>query len=660
MGVVYRMRHIRLDRVDAVKLIAPQHAEDPDFRARFERESRVAAGLEHPHVVQIYHAGEENGSLYLAMRYVHGTDLRAELKRYRRLGVQRAVEIVRQVASALDAAHRIGLVHRDVKPANVLLSRRNGHDHAFLTDFGLTKDLSSRGRETRTGAMVGTTGYIAPEQVKGAPLTPRADIYALGCVLYHLLSGHVPYPREMELAAAVAHVNEPVPSLSDASEELALRFDPVVRIAMAKDPADRFATAGSLAEAARIAAGLAPAMGASESSPTLLVTGPPGAVEPQNGAPASDETELTMLPPPAGRAAPSSAPSAERDPTLLVKTTVGRSDGLQDPSRQDGRPPRRSRRWVRWALVALLGAAIAAGVVVLILRPHHQPVSRPPGRGPRWRTLPGLPVPLEDVGVAAYKGAVWVVGGQTGSAAKPDNRVWIYRPGAAKWRPGPALPVHLDDPAVVANNHSLYVLGGWTGKRTSDQTWVLNKPNGDWSRYIPLPDPRSAGAAAWDGTRIVFGGGDYKGEQSNVWAVQGKRWIRIGLLARPREHLTAAANTTYESVWFIGGTDQKGDVSYPDVDIAAGYVVRPGQPVPPINGAAAVPVGSGFCVLGGYRNGFVLGQVYCRDAGIGLPPFSPGRSKLGATILDGTIYAIGGHTADAVVGTKTVQAIKVP
>src|SRR5262245_1114766 len=202
MGVVYRARHLRLDRIDAVKVIAPQHAESSEFRARFERESRIAAGLEHSHVVQIYHAGEEDDRLYLAMRYVHGTDLRSELKRYGRLDVWRAVEIVRQVASALDAAHEIGLVHRDVKPANVLLSRRDGRDHAFLTDFGLTKDLSSRERETRTGIVVGTTGYISPEQVRGAPLTPRADVYSLGCVLYHLLSGSVPYPRELELAAA--------------------------------------------------------------------------------------------------------------------------------------------------------------------------------------------------------------------------------------------------------------------------------------------------------------------------------------------------------------------------------------------------------------------------------------------------------------------------
>jgi hypothetical protein len=242
--------------------------------------------------------------------------------------------------------------------------------------------------------------------------------------------------------------------------------------------------------------------------------------------------------------------------------------------------------------------------------------------------------------------------------------VWVYRPGGTRWSPGPTLPIGLDDPAVVSDGPHLYVLGGWTGQQTSDKTFVLNSPNGSWHPYVPLPQPRSAGAAAWDGTRIVFGGGDYKGPHNDVWALppNGTQWLRLKRgLARSREHLTAAANTTYESVWFIGGSDQKGAVSYSDVDISTGYTVRSGAALArPVQGGAAVPVRTGFCVLGGFRGGFVLGEVQCRTTGVTFPNFKPGRSKLGAAILNHWIYAVGGHTGTNVAGSTIVQAIKVP
>jgi serine/threonine protein kinase len=200
---------LRLYQVHALKVITPELAEDLAFCSRFERESRVAAQIEHPNVIAIHYAGDEDGRLYLAMKFIEGTDLRAELVRCGRFEPERAVEIVSQVASALDAAHACGLVHRDVKPASVLLSARDGGDYAYLTDFGLTKHLESRGRETRTGMFVGTTDYIAPEQVSGGELDRRADVYSLGCVLYELLPGRVPYPRDNEIATATAHLNEP-------------------------------------------------------------------------------------------------------------------------------------------------------------------------------------------------------------------------------------------------------------------------------------------------------------------------------------------------------------------------------------------------------------------------------------------------------------------
>src|SRR3954453_14761251 len=200
MGVVYRATHLALNRPVALKLIAPELAEDEGFRTRFKQESMTAASIDHPNVIPIYHAGEEDGRLYITMRYVEGTDLRALITERGKVDPVYAAQIVSQVAAALDAAHARGLVHRDVKPANVLIAGGNGQPHAYLTDFGLTKQATSTGGLTKTGMVVGTLDYIAPEQVQGRSVDARADVYALGCVLYQALTGNVPFPRETEPA----------------------------------------------------------------------------------------------------------------------------------------------------------------------------------------------------------------------------------------------------------------------------------------------------------------------------------------------------------------------------------------------------------------------------------------------------------------------------
>jgi len=182
MGVVYRALHLALERVVALKLIAPAFAGDEDFRARFVRESRAAASIEHPNVIPIFSAGEEQDVLYISMRFVEGHDLRRLIQAEGRLEAPRAARIVAQVAAALDAAHERGLVHRDVKPANVLLT---GADHVFLTDFGLIKRVDGDATQlSRTGGLVGTAGYVAPEQIRGERVDARTDVYSLGCVLY--------------------------------------------------------------------------------------------------------------------------------------------------------------------------------------------------------------------------------------------------------------------------------------------------------------------------------------------------------------------------------------------------------------------------------------------------------------------------------------------
>src|SRR4051812_46991754 len=247
MGVVYKAVHLALERVVALKLIAPALAGDPDFRARFVRESRAAASIEHPNVIPIYWAGEEQDVLYISMRWVEGRDLRRLIHAEGALEPRRAARIVAQVAAALDAAHERGLVHRDVKPANILLT---GEDHAYLTDFGLIKRVDSDAtRLSTTGGLVGTAGYVAPEQIRGERVDARTDVYSLGCVLFHALTGRGPFAAAGEGAILVGHLQEPPPSTGDAA------FDKVIARALAKDPHDRYPSAGDLGRAALAAAG---------------------------------------------------------------------------------------------------------------------------------------------------------------------------------------------------------------------------------------------------------------------------------------------------------------------------------------------------------------------------------------------------------------------
>ena len=246
MGVVYRATDLTLDRPVALKLIAPSFAMDPMFRARFERECRLAAAIDHPHAVELFHAGEQDVLLYVTMRYIEGTDLRVLLHGAGRLELLRAVTIVDEVAGALDEAHRVGLVHRDVKPANVLIASSKGRERAFLTDFGVSKQRTVLSELTGTGLAIGSADYMAPEQAQGAEVDGRADVYSLGCVLYQSLTGAVPYDRESDLDKLWAHAHDPPPDLRDVRPDLPSRLGEVLARAMAKDPADRPGTAGEL------------------------------------------------------------------------------------------------------------------------------------------------------------------------------------------------------------------------------------------------------------------------------------------------------------------------------------------------------------------------------------------------------------------------------
>jgi serine/threonine-protein kinase len=258
MAVVYQATDLRLGRTVALKLLAPELARNDVFRQRFVRESQAAAAIDHPHIVPVFEAGEADGILYIAMRYVRGCDLGALLDRQGRISLEAACRIAAQVASALDAAHAHGLVHRDVKPGNVLVADGIDADHpehAYLTDFGLTKKSLSLTGLTSVGQFVGTLDYVAPEQVSGRPVDGRCDQYSLACLVHELLTGAPPFRREEDLAVLWAHLHEPPPRVTANRPDLPARADEVMATALAKSPQDRYATCLDFVHALRDCAG---------------------------------------------------------------------------------------------------------------------------------------------------------------------------------------------------------------------------------------------------------------------------------------------------------------------------------------------------------------------------------------------------------------------
>ncbi len=358
MGVVYRATQLALDRPVALKAMAPQLAEDLGYRERFQRESHLAASIDHPNVIPVYEAGELDGTLYLIMRWVDGTDLRELLSSSGRLSPARAVRLLRPVASALSAAHRRGLVHRDIKPANVLLARGEDDEgeHVYLTDFGIARRTTGERAVTRTGVLVGTLDYTAPERIEGGTGTPASDIYAFGCMLFEVLTGHVPFERPTELMMMHAHLNDPVPSVRDEVPGVPERLDQIVARAMAKRPEDRFASAAELASA------LARALEEAQTGEVEFRRRLERAELP------TDETEVERVeptrtdpPPTAPRTGVEPPAVGAPEPEPAEPATV-----IHDPSAAMPPPPRPRRRspWVLAAPVALIAAA---GIAIALL-----------------------------------------------------------------------------------------------------------------------------------------------------------------------------------------------------------------------------------------------------------------------------------------------------
>jgi YVTN family beta-propeller protein len=467
MGVVYKATQLDLQRPVALKLIASPLLHDASFRERFKREAQLAASIDHPNVIPVHETGEIEGALFIAMRFVEGTDLAGLIAHEGALEPARAVRIVAQAAAALDAAHARGLVHRDVKPANVLIG---ADEHVYLTDFGLTKHAGEGAGLTKTGMFVGTLDYSAPEQIRGEPSDHRADVYALGCLLYHTLTGRPPYERDSDVARMYAHLNEPPPVPSAVASGVPAALDAVVQTAMAKDPDARFASAGELGSAATAAlAPVTPQRTAPRRRPVLgavlaalLATGLVAAALAATGIlPGGDEPAA----PPAPTATPTPTPTATPTPDApqpAASIEVGK--GPDDLTVDDA-----GSVWVTNARDDTLTRIDADSGKVI-----------------------GDPIPAGDDpdGVVAEKGAVWV------ASAKGDE-VLRFEAGEDATVPGGTIPVG-DLPEGISLGRQL--------------VWVANIRAGTVNR-IDRASPAVVGAPIGVGrhpTGIFVGG-------SNVW-----------------------------------------------------------------------------------------------------------------------------------------------
>jgi serine/threonine protein kinase len=568
MAVVFRARDERLNRLVALKIMTPAMGSDDMFRQRFIRESRAAAAVDDPHIIPVYEAGEVGQVLFIAMRFVQGGDVRSLLRREGPLPPEWVASIVSPVASALDAAHAVGLVHRDVKPANILLDRRPGRpEHVYLSDFGLSKSAEVSLGLTAAGQFLGTPDYTAPEQIEGLPVDGRTDQYALACAVFELLTGQAPFHRSESFAAIWAHLHKPPPSLTERRPELPPAANAVMAKALAKAQVDRYPTCWEFADALRDALGLESYHLGSSSDPGLSRTGPrgmtsaPPAPAPRPGSapgpaadgpvpPPGEDTEASAVyadrPPTAARhpgwpaaqdeastpddqaTDPGRAVGPEHRPVSPEDRPVTPDDSAGDQNEEDPSPPRQPPG------------------------PARQTAGLPPARPASSRTKPGRPgqrrsvrgsrpgltrggrrrgrrrttfLTLIGAGVLGMAGAAVVL-------TMVLNKILVPTPGgheidASAWSRAYGPPQVAGMLSSVAFNPNGKVLaagasGGQSGSQAKGTTYLLNVSSGN--RITKLRPGGGAEAFSPDGTMLATAGGP-RNSAAYLWNMNGDSWV---------------------------------------------------------------------------------------------------------------------------------------
>ena len=613
MGVVYRATQLRLDRRVAVKAIVPEMATDAAYRARFQRESRLAASIEHPNVLPVYEAGEfADGSLYLVMRWVEGIDLGSWLREQGRLQARRAVELLAPVARALDAAHTRGLVHRDVKPANVLISHPgvDGREHVYLTDFGIARATEVDHALTRTGVFVGTLAYAAPERIAGEPGGAASDIYSLGCVLFEALTGHLPYVRTSELEMMHAHLHDPAPAARVEVGAMPTQLDEVIRVAMSKDPSERFGSAAEMANAmdaalvetasARETTEHAPAIGTyvtplrrRRALWTLVGLGIAGltglVIALASGGPGPGHTTtagvghvggLGAAPLPASvRVVTIAQLAAAQEPGAVAP--LGHDTVAAEPARDriviihaDGRPP--SEIAVGLGPSAL--ATDAAGRVWVVDSGSRDVRVIDPGS---HRTLSTIPAGPDPVAIALGGGFAWVADARSNEVSKIDLRT--------RQPSGRAIATGGTGASAIAYD----ALGTvWVANRDSSDVTAIRAGHARTPQYVAgRPDSITSSAGAWVGT------------ESSAIVHLDEAGQRVGSpLALHAGHVLVSA--VGSAVWALT-TDDATLTLLPATGPRAGHA-RIRRSLSPAETPAHLNCASGVCVVSDARTRFIV------------------------------------------------------
>jgi len=643
-GVVLAGRHRQLGRDVAIKQLPREFGSDPAVRSRFIAEARLLGSLEHPHVVPLYDFVEHDGLCLLVMERLTGGTLWSRA-RAGNVTPQSSCAVILASLSALHYAHQRGVLHRDVKPENLMFSAKGD---LKVTDFGIAKVVGGAATvATRAGDVLGTPAYMAPEQAMGGELTPATDVYAVGTVLYELLSGTLPFPEDSNpVTMLYKHVHEEPAPLLEIAPHVSPKLAEVTQRSLARDPADRYHDAEAFAIALAEAAcatwgpGWLPASGMAVSTSGPVLSAATGQTVPaaETQAPRHDTPRETPVAQemasselvPVSALLPELTPSAPPPGTPVVAATPAPETQAaprapQPPAVPPPPPPPpgpspaaergRRRPWliaipvVAVAVIALIAVLLASGGGSNKTVQTEAATAFEPGQ---WAPLPSAPTPRQELASAVDGQVVWMLGGLNGSNSTAG--VEGFDTAANAWRPGPDLPLPLNHEMAATFKGEVVVAGGWVPEngvlnaKVSDQVFALR--GGKWVPLPPMPHPRAAGAAAVAGGKLVVFGGQAEGKlvpQTEVW--DGIRWTNGPDLPTPRDHLAGASDGTY--VYAVGGRDLSADKNLGAVDR--------------LN----------------------LGD----DSWSKLPALPTPRGDLGASVLGGRVIAVGGESSTGVFPT---------